>query len=160
MGVWRSNLVQELAWAADFTISGSNESVVPATDRLNGVPSWSWASVNQKLCFRPELRPTTDWTDMVEIEDLIALRQRSPYNHIDDYSLWVRGRTGHLRVKRLVYKRRVTHEQEYYPSRCTFEPDNGISDDDWSSGKAEVALFDTVADAIPGNGERSLVFSG
>lgn len=51
MGMWKHNMVQELAWLANFTTPDNFHASDPPTNRLSAMPSWTWASVDQKVRF-------------------------------------------------------------------------------------------------------------
>lgn len=151
IGIWRFNMVQELAWGAGFTILGTEQSVVPQAARLPQAPSWSWASMNQKLHFRPG-RHAYPCKEMVQVEDLIKLHTSAPNNGPVQWRLRVRGRLGQLMIRKTKRKIAVSWEQVYHPTRYTFGPVREVSDSYRHNEKCEVALIDTLADTMPGRG--------
>jgi hypothetical protein len=151
MGIWRSNMVQELAWGADFSILGTDDSVQPQAARLPEQPSWSWASMNQKLYFRPG-RHGERYEEMVEVEMLHPPVLNASNNQSTQCELRVRGRIGQLRVTKTVYKIPLSYEQVYHPTRCTFKPVREESDFGAYDDMSEVALIDTLQDTLPDTG--------
>lgn len=51
-GLWRNTLLQDLAWQIDV----GHKSETPPTKRA-GPPSWSWASMNARICWSIGLQP-------------------------------------------------------------------------------------------------------
>lgn len=145
MGVWKHNLVQELAWVADFSVLGKNIPVDPQAARLPKTPSWSWASTHQKLHFKPA-RYGREYEELVTI-DLVSV----PSVSVNAQQLRVRGRLGELRVRKRRTRIALSYELVYHPTRCTFEPIRAEPDED-SYNKKEVAVLDTLADALPEEG--------
>ncbi|EON62403.1 hypothetical protein W97_01625 [Coniosporium apollinis CBS 100218] len=145
MGVWKHNLVQELAWVADFSVLGKSVPVDPQAARLPKTPSWSWASTHQKLHFKPG-RWNSECEELVTI-DLVSV----PSVSVNAQQLRVRGRLGELRVRKRRTRIALSYELVYHPTRCTFEPIRAEPDED-SYNKKEVAVLDTLADALPEEG--------
>jgi hypothetical protein len=151
MGIWRSNIVQELAWGADFTILGTEDSVQPQAARLPGQPSWSWASMNQKLWFRPG-RHVERCEEMVEVEMLPPPLPDTSNNQSTQWKLRVRGRIGQLQVTKTSDKIPLFYGQEYNPTQCTFKPVREGSDFGADDDMCEAALIDTLTDTLPETG--------
>jgi hypothetical protein len=143
MGVWKHNLVQELAWVADFHELGQDVAVDPQADRLPETASWSWASINQKVHFKPG-RHGWDCEGLVKI-DLESV----PSDSVDAQQLQVHGQLGELRVGKTRSKISLSNELVYHPTRCTFEPLRAKRDGNLHNTTKEVAVLDTLADALP-----------
>jgi hypothetical protein len=136
MGVWEHNLVQELAWVVEFSIPGEDIIINPQAARLPNTPSWTWASTNQKLSFKPGIYG-------YKYEELVTIVS------VNAQQLQIRGRLGKLHVKKMKTKLALSNELVYHPTPCTFQPTR--AEDDESDGK-EIAVLDTLADTLPEEG--------
>ncbi|KAK5459910.1 hypothetical protein LTS15_004039 [Exophiala xenobiotica] len=143
MGVWKHNLVQELAWVADFHELGQDVAVDPQADRLPETASWSWASINQKVHFKPGRH---GW----DCEELVKINLESvPSDSVHAQQLRVHGRLGNLCVRKTTTKISLSYELVYHPTRCTFEPLRAERDENLHNTTEGVAVLDTLADALP-----------
>lgn len=160
MGLWKHNIVQELAWHADFGIPGENKHADPQATRLPNVPSWSWASMNQKLTFRPG-SDGHECEEMVRIDRLESSNQDVGAGEMCIGSLRLRTKIGYLPVQQLYRMMTLSHSQVFPPTACTFEPitydrfneeETPEEDDDfdfWDRNiSCEVAIFDTLEDTL------------
>ena len=136
MGVFKDNLVQELAWMADFYVS-ENFSNDPPAARLPGAPSWSWASTHQKLKFR--LRTSERYWDYEELVSNLSL---------DGHQIHVRSRLGRLDVKRLDKTVLLRADMAYHATPCTFRPIRSGFSEAAIDDKKEIAVFDILADTL------------
>lgn len=140
MGVFKNNMVQELAWLADFYISDDLSTDPPAA-RLLEIPSWSWASTHQKLKFR--LRSSEPYSNYKELATSTSL---------DEQRICVRSRLGTLEVRKLHRTILLRADMAYHPTRCTFQPIGSGYNDATAVAKKEIVVFDTLADTLPEEG--------
>ncbi|KAK5214989.1 hypothetical protein LTR72_011922 [Exophiala xenobiotica] len=137
-GVWRSDLVLQLAWAADYF------SLQPPEERIGRAPSWSWASCNVMLCFRPGRHAQV-------CENAVTVSIDNATGPQFQHSLTLTGTLGSLRIQRSGRTRYPKIGRSQPPSRCTYEPASvdvrvPIRSPDMD-GSREIVLFDTIADA-------------
>jgi len=71
---------------------------------------------------------------------------------VDTQLLQVRGRLGELRVRKIITKISLSYELVYHPNRCTFQPLRAQQDQDLHDTTTDVAVLDTLADALPEEG--------
>jgi len=149
-GVWKPNLIRELAWMADLSESPSGThayAAKPLPARIPNVPSWSWASMHQKLYFKPQCHRVKDPTNTPDdCENLVAIEA---YNA---QCIEVHGRLGKLRVKRINKRMSVSGKVVYHITPCTFEPIGATPEQRVFRSKQEVAIFDTLADVVGDGG--------
>lgn len=91
MGVFKHNLVQELAWVTGFKQEYIGITVVTAeqqTVRVSGTPSWCWASAHRPLLFRP--------TEGRSLSQELAMNI-----DLNKQRIYARSRLGSLRVRAL-----------------------------------------------------------
>ena len=133
MGVFKHNLVQELAWTTGFDSPQQCSSGPPAA-RIPGVPSWSWASTNQALTFRV--------LGCYRLEELFYKA------YFDNQRLCGRGRLGTVSVKKASKPLEARPDTVYYP---TFEPirPRMVDQTHTHDHADELAVFDTLEDALP-----------
>jgi hypothetical protein len=144
-------VIQELAWGANFTIPGKYDSFQPQAARSPGQPSWSWASMNQKLCFRPGRygwRPE----ELVEVDMRPLSLSGASNTYSAERKLRVRGRIGQMQVFKTRSRISLSYEQVYHPNPCTFAPLREGPDPDEFNEMREVAIIDTITDTLPDTG--------
>jgi Heterokaryon incompatibility protein (HET) len=150
-GVWCSNLVQELAWAPDFRPQwvGPTSTLYladsPPLARLSGSSSWSWASLNARLSFRPAY--SVSCQDAVQVEDLIRAGAQNDGPYRSTPLLRVRGNLGMLNVRKTKKPKLLTNPGKHQPpTPCTFEPDEEYRDATNHRVRFSIILFDTQSD--------------
>jgi hypothetical protein len=151
-GVWRSNMVRELAWALDFCpqwegpSSNFYDADPPPLTKLSGASSWSWTSVNAKLSFRPSY--SVSCQDAVQVEDLLHVDRLNDTPHGHRRMLRVRGNIGVLNVRKTIKPKLLTNPGKHQPpSPCTFQPEEEYRDAANHRVRFSVILFDTQSDA-------------
>jgi len=157
MGVWKSNLIQELAWVTCNDVSGKR---VPMEARATEIPSWSWASIHEQIHF-PGIH-AQEYRMLVKV-----LSSKLP-------ELLLVGRMGAVNIRRTTsdftimpydtddFGKRVNHVGDgrgsrvyhvgprmFEPVRPTYEREADLSwHDKERFGRKEIAVLDSLADAI------------
>lgn len=132
-GIWRSNLVEELAWAADYTnkIDVHNQSSSgyaegePPINRISNHPTWSWASKHFGLFFRPG-RYAKVHTEVVEIGIGPAV-SRDPVSAQGSHLCTMTTR-GRLRLRKISRKELSLLGSQIDLGPCIFEPRGEFAD--------------------------------
>ncbi|KAH7087112.1 heterokaryon incompatibility protein-domain-containing protein [Paraphoma chrysanthemicola] len=138
-GIWKNNIVKELAWVADFSVLGRDDVVSPQVARIRGLPTWLWASVHQKLHFKPGRHGSS-------CKELVTILS------IDSNQMRVRSRLGSINVTKATYKVALSYEVVYHPTQCTFRPVRNATEENLYSDENEFAVVDTIEDTLPGYG--------
>lgn len=151
MGVFKHNLVQELAWVTGFQREGYGVTKVTAEQQtvlVSGTPSWCWASAHRPLLFRPG----GYWCKSQELAMNVYLSEQRIY---------VRSRLGSLRVRALGGPSiTLTRTSGFYPTTfptCpyTFKPWRScVNVPVKSRGNVcdQIAIFDTLSETLPEEG--------
>jgi hypothetical protein len=150
-GVWRSNLVEELAWAADYTnktnVHVPYAKVKPPTNRLANHPTWLWASMHFVLCFRPGPNAVSH-TELVDVDIGPAITEDHESAQSNDVrTMTVRGKLGRLRIQRTSNRKLAVLRGQLDPGTCIFEPRwNFLDRKNREPFNTDVVLIDTETD--------------
>jgi hypothetical protein len=125
-GVWRSNLVEELAWAAGYTtkvnVFDRDAKIEPPFSRISNHPTWSWASMHFGLCFRPG-RLAISHTELVDIE-IGPVTTKDAFSAQDNSlrTLTSRGILGRVHLRETRRTKITGLGGQLQPGPCIFEP--------------------------------------
>ncbi|KZM21774.1 hypothetical protein ST47_g7163 [Ascochyta rabiei] len=124
LGVWKHNLIFELAWMVDLSVSNGDDPSDSRVARLPGIPSWSWGSVNQELRFGC-LRAREN-------------RELALNASIHAHEVRIRARMGYLHLRKMDIEDGVPVKPKtvHMPGKTA----------------NELAIFDASADALPAEG--------
>lgn len=127
-----SGFIKATSWHAPSSEAGSN--LEQQANRLPGLPSWTWASIQQKVAFR--------WD---QGRKYLATEVKRNGNQI-----YARGRLGSVSVKEMRRKSAETNRHIFvYPSACAFDVSlpgrHGYF-------MQHLAVFDTLEDTLPNQG--------
>jgi hypothetical protein len=134
MGVFKDNLLYELAWMPCLKRSSDRDTSHSQAARLPRTPSWSWESTNQQLGFRPY--------HFIEICEEMAT-----HLSLHERQIHGRGRLGSLRIEKQNGKSYIHGLNDIVSNKCVFTPVRHDTD----GAKPELheqdfAIFDTVAE--------------
>lgn len=152
-GVFKHNLVHELAWVTGFkkpTFGGHKTIAEQQTVRVPGTPSWCWASAHQPLHFRPS-------------RNAIQFQEHAIDVRLSEQRIQARSRLGSLQLKTL--DKESIHLTSTYlsislpnrpytfrPSRSCVEAPFDYKDEVYGGIYDEIASFDTLSEALPKEG--------
>lgn len=145
LGVFKHDLLRELAWVSGLQITGYGGIVLNAEQqavRVAGTPSWCWASAHRHLMFRPTYGTFQE----------LAMSVR-----LSGQKIQVCGRLGNIRVTALggnsVTLTRSSDRFVLHTSPYTFKPLRPLGDGAIKSAEGhvigEIAVFDTLSEALP-----------
>lgn len=162
MGIWKSDMIRGLAWSAVYRVEPEDDSIPPpvAQGRIAGIPTWSWASLNARVAFRPayfitEPRSTFDIICIGDRGEASSLIERAPtflyspfkilQKGVSGTPLAVRATLGHLRVRKAT-EPKWTGGVRSPISACLYEPIGDVS----FGGQIDIIdhaiVFDSVQD--------------
>lgn len=145
MGVFKQNLVQELAWVIrPETLRG--DVIKQQKERIENVPSWCWASSRQCLEFRPGLYSGA------------VARELATHVRLNGQRIYARSFIGRLQVEALEEGTISLTASPYLSIRAsphTFRPRRSCSSETvYNRAEAydDFAVFDTLLEAPPKQG--------
>jgi hypothetical protein len=144
MGVFKHNLVQELAWVTGFK---NEDTAEQQKQRIKDTPSWCWASAHRHLLFRPQLRFEQQAQELAMNVQLSEQR------------IHARGRIARLQIRALddqtISLTRFYDGSTISVASHTFRPRRCCVDAPVKYGSYvydEFAIFDTLSEAPPEEG--------